>query len=199
VTEPYYQDDKVTLWLGDCREVTDWLGADVLVTDPPYGMAYDSSWVKGRKRPIANDASTDARDDALALWGDRPALVFGTWRVARPVGTRQVLIWDKTDGVGPGMGDLSSAFGTSHEEVYLLGEWRKRATRRGSVIRSSGAMGNPNGLVAQSDHPTQKPVALMEWLDRAVPTRRHRRPLRRVRLHPHRRAEPRPEGDRRRA
>ena len=28
--QPYYADDLVTLWLGDCREVTAWLDADVL-------------------------------------------------------------------------------------------------------------------------------------------------------------------------
>lgn len=136
----------------------------------PEWMGYESGWVKDRpSRAIANDETTYVRDAALAAWGNRPAVVFGTWRRARPDGTRQVLVWDKTDGVGPGMGDLNAAFGTSHEEAYLLGEWRKRAARRGSVIRTSCAMGNPNGLVARTGHPTPKPVALMETLIECAP------------------------------
>lgn len=34
---PYYEADGIILWHGDCRDVTAWLAADVLVTDPPYG------------------------------------------------------------------------------------------------------------------------------------------------------------------
>ena len=167
--KPYYEDEWVTLYHGDCLQITDWLDGDVLVTDPPYGMAFDSGRVAGRSRPIANDTTTATRDAALALWGARPWLMFGTWRQPRPEGTAQVLVWDKTDGVGPGMGDLTSAFGTSHEDIYLGGKWPKQVARRGSVIRTSYAMGNPNGLVATTGHPTPKPVDLMEVLLAGAP------------------------------
>ena len=85
---PYYQDDSVTLYHGDCLEITEWLDADVLVTDPPYGMSYRSGQRAESHAPIAGDRDTRARDAALALWGARPAAIFGTWRVTRPDGVQ---------------------------------------------------------------------------------------------------------------
>lgn len=159
MTAPYYQDDHVTLYHGDCLEVTEWLTADVLVTDPPYGMAYVSHSSRYQPTdPIAGDGDITLRDNVLARWGDRPALVFGTWRVTRPASTRQLVVWDKGD--SPGMGDLSIPWGPSHEEVYVLGA--------GFTGRRSGSVMRVRTLPAQSgqrpDHPTPKPISLMEGL-----------------------------------
>lgn len=160
MSEPYYRDDHVTLYHGDCRDLIAWVNADVLVTDPPYGMVFRSSWTT-EKRPIEGDNDAAIRDCALGMWGtERPWLMFGTWRIPRPANTRHVLIWDKA-GAGPGMGDLNAQFGTSHEEIYLGGAWPKRTTRRGSVIRSAGS---PASLTAKIGHPTPKPEALMALL-----------------------------------
>lgn len=160
----YYQDELVTLHHGDCREVAEWLDADVLVTDPPYGMAYVSNFSKyGATAPIAGDADPALRDDVLAMWGDRPALVFGTWRVPRPTTSRHLLVWDK--GESPGMGNLALPWGPSHEEVYVLGDGF-RGARGPSVLRV-------RTLASQSekrpDHPTPKPVSLIEQLIEKCP------------------------------
>lgn len=165
----FYQDDRVTLYNGDCREDTAWLTADVLITDPPYGMSYKSGYRDDKR--VAGDGDVSVRDDMLAMWGpDKPAIVFGTWRAPRPAGTKSVGVWDKTDAMGPGMGDLTLPFGSSHEEFYVLGKWSDRAgKRRGSVIRTSTMMGGSAGVVAESGHPTAKPVSLMELILMAVP------------------------------
>ena len=165
---PYYADESVTLYLGDCREVTAWLEADVLVTDPPYGMAYESNMNRDRRnvkvgRAVTADKTTDARDAALAAWGDRPALVFGTWRVTRPAATKALLVWHKR-GAG-GMGDLSIPWLPTHEEVYVLGN--------GFVGKRSDAVLSVPPLMSgdsrRPDHPTPKPVGLMERLIEKCP------------------------------
>jgi site-specific DNA-methyltransferase (adenine-specific) len=155
--KPYFDDGLVTLYHGDALEVSEWLSADVLVTDPPYGMAYESGWVKDRpSQAIRGDADTSARDDALSAWGSKPAIVFGTWRVEKPANVKQTGIWDKGD--DPGMGDLSLPWGSSFEEFYILGSGFV-GKRGGAVIRV-----NKPPVSNRPNHPTPKPVALMEML-----------------------------------
>jgi site-specific DNA-methyltransferase (adenine-specific) len=155
--KPYFQNDLVTLYHGDALEVTEWLPCDVLITDPPYGMSYSSNRVKGREsQVIRNDATVEVRNLALELWGKKPALVFGTWRVERPADTKNLLVWSKGD--DPGMGDLSIPWGLSHEEIYVLGSGFV-GKRESSVIKA-----NKPPIATRPDHPTPKPIGLMEKL-----------------------------------
>jgi DNA modification methylase len=153
--EPYYSDDLVTLYLGDCRIITEWLAADVLVCDPPYGVAYDSGKPSTIRRSISGDEDTALRDWILEQWGDRPALVFGTWRIPRPAGTRARLVWDTKGALG--MGDLSLPWKPSDQEIYVLGGGF--AGRRTSNVISCAPVQSmaKNGRL----HPHEKPVALL--------------------------------------
>lgn len=174
--KPYYQDDAVTLYLGDCLEVTEWLEADVLVTDPPYGIAGAlSASYKGHKpaggflpvhdRAVTWDATLEARDAALALWGDKPAAVFASPKRmdAPPFAPRQVpLIWDKGELVG--MGDLTFPWRVNYELIYVRGAFAGRRTST-AVLRYNLS----NKAARREGHPTPKPLGLMTELVTKAP------------------------------
>src|SRR5699024_12545048 len=97
---PYYQDAHVTLDHVDCLELTEWLEADVLVTDPPYGIGWSKGdWAKsntpGANVGIQNDDTTGARDKALQQWGAQPAIVFGSLQAKYPKNWDRMLVFEK--------------------------------------------------------------------------------------------------------
>jgi DNA modification methylase len=146
--KPYYEQDGITIYHGDCLDVMP-VAADVLVTDPPYGVGYSCGWAnRFRDVGIANDGDTVARDTVIAMWAGRPALVFGSWKQPKPALTSAVLIWDKGT---VGMGDLSIPWFPCTEEIYVIGSGFV-GTRTSAVMRIVGR---------NTHHPTEKPEALM--------------------------------------
>ena len=159
-----------TLYLGDCLEILPVLPTvDAVITDPPYGMAYQSGhatkslWIAGTC--IAGDKDTILRDFVLDWWhmvsgvSRGPCLMFGTWKIKRPAPTRTVLIWDK--GGALGMGDLNIPWKPDHEEIYVIGHGWIGSRDCGSVIRHPPVQSMAkNGRT----HPTEKPVGLLQKL-----------------------------------
>jgi len=167
MSKPYYQDDYVTLYLGDCLQVEEWLGADVLVTDPPYGISYtpNKGGYKGKgsqtrlPKIIAGDGDTDIRDTVIELWGSRPAIVFGSWRMPRPAQTKHRLIWHKK---GQAPGPANAPFMLQDEEIYIWGDgFVSTSPPMRSVITTTEAR---SVEVAKIGHPTPKPLRLMGLL-----------------------------------
>lgn len=169
--KPYWSDGTCSLYLGDCREVTEWLAADVLVTDPPYGGAWEPGTLSmAHGKGIAGDRDTVVRDEALAAWAPRAAVVFGDLDFPRPAHVKQTLIYGKP----PDSGVMASfaGFRRDIEGIYLTGPWPRGYGGRSAFLRTGARTTGSQqaGLVKRYGHPHAKPVDVMETLIAACPS-----------------------------
>lgn len=168
--KPHYQDELVTLYLGDCLTIPGWASADVLITDPPYGIGGNLTTTTAVQEW---DKTLEVRDAALAMFLsggargselDRPYAMFASpRRLDGALPFRQMpLIWDKGEGVG--MGDTRFPWRPSYELIYVSGSgWAGH--RSSSVLRVPLA----SNAATKAGHPTPKPVGLMRMLIEKAP------------------------------
>lgn len=151
--KPYYEDESVTLYLGDCREVLPELErSDLLLTDPPYGIAatwkggfsgkhrWGKAGVDAGVRNVWDAAPPDADLVALALSAAEHAIIWGGNYFTLPP-SRGWLVWNKP------------------ERNFTLAEAELAWTSRDMVIRVADLPRSEPGR----EHPTQKPLSLMRW------------------------------------
>lgn len=161
---PYYSADGITIYHGDCREIIPQLPrADLLCTDPPYGIGADRNERGGKRHGKAKAPSKDygvgdwdsaspprwmieqaiAHADHAIVWGgnhlaiDRPA---SCW-----------LVWDKDNGDN-GYADCELAWTTLPQAVRMIRHrWMGMLQERGGIDKEPRF------------HPTQKPLRVMRW------------------------------------
>jgi len=137
--------------------------ADMIHTDPPYGMSFQSNMRTKSKKfdELEND------DKILAGWVT-PAIgvsegwvfVWTTWKVleqwlpvVREFGKMtNLVVWAKGGG---GIGDLKGTFATDHEMAMVFNRGAEICGKRIGSVWSFG-----KDAAASYMHPTQKPVAL---------------------------------------
>jgi len=154
--KPYYEHGGITIYHGSALSVLPLVSADVIVTDPPYGVDYNSGWDNALPG-IDGDEDTSLRDFVLTFWGERPAVVFGSWKRNRPAHVKALLTWDK--GPASGMGDLSMPWKPNTEEIYIIGGGF--VGRRDSSVLSYRSPLTWNSVPMGRQHPHEKPVDLM--------------------------------------
>lgn len=145
--KPYYQDDAVTLYLGDNREILPLLGKfDLLLTDPPYGIG---KLMKGGKNTghWGSLASGNEWDMEIPEMGGMiekaaKAIVWGGNYFPLPP-ARCVLAWRKLNAV-PTQADFELAWTNLDKPAKMF------ASASGGAMQRHG-------------HPTQKPEELITW------------------------------------
>lgn len=156
--KPYYQDEWVTIYLGDCREILPELPkVDLVLADPPYGI-YDprikytrtNKWKEMYKNDEPFNPTFLLPLGNLILWG-------ANCYASRLPDSKTWLAWIKTytDGRKGQGGDVDFAWtncvGRSRSFYYLWAGYYR------------------DGEVGRYLHPTQKPEALIEWCLSLVP------------------------------
>jgi hypothetical protein len=142
----YYEHAGITIYHGDCREILPSIHADVVVTDPPYGLG--DRWSGGtwftrgvyEKDKCAWDVEPPAATVTAIVALGLPTVLWGGNYFALPP-SRCWLVWHKNNAV-PTMADAELA-------------WTNLDRPAKAFSRSCGC--------ENRQHPTQKPLALMRW------------------------------------
>jgi len=153
---PYYDDGEGrVIFCGDCRELLPGVGkVDLVLTDPPYGIAFDAS----KNHPnakftqiIAGDKVGEMINPAVYIIG-RKNIVWGASCLAHLLPPQPAWIgWDKSTRPVPG-----------HRSAEFDMAWTD-CIRRSVMFRFMWS-----GAFRESErdyhvHPTQKPLSLMKW------------------------------------
>lgn len=145
---------NATLYLGDCREILPTLpNCDLILTDPPYGIGASSSVGKYgvKKWGGENDKKWDEETPSqwlilLMLEKAKNHIIFGGNYFNLPP-SRNFMVWDK------GAGFKNRTFA---ECEFAWCSWDANAK---VLTRDPLAARDYDG----KEHPTQKPVPVMEW------------------------------------
>jgi DNA modification methylase len=155
--KPYYQDDAVTIYHGDCREILPELPRhDLLLTDPPYGL--NKSWGKskgwqgkcgkGRLWNGTPEWDQEAAELSFLSFAGNCIVWGGNYFSCLPP-EKGWLIWDKQAAMIQAQAELAWTNFVSTVRIFRLSPL--------------GVFGNGGLNGEMKTHPTQKPIALMRW------------------------------------
>ena len=159
----------IQLYNGDCLELMKNIpdgSVDLVLTDPPYGMDFQSHFRKEMYSKIGNDKVLDWLekyvDECFRILKDNTAVYFFcSWHnvdifkqaIEKKFKIKNILIWEKNN---TSMGDLKGSYAPKYEMIIFAHKGRKllNGFRYADVIKAN--------RTGNKLHPTEKPVDLLE-------------------------------------
>lgn len=135
--------DGVTVYCGDCREILPLLPkADAVITDPPYGIGIAANPVRQRHAKMDWDDSIPAADLLDLVRSAAPLQIIWGGNYFDLPPSQHFLVWDKVQPENFSLAMVEQAWSNMAKPAKLF---------RRHVVSFS------------KEHPTQKPLELMEW------------------------------------
>ena len=159
----------IELWQGDCLELMKNIpdgSVDLVLTDPPYGMAFKSNYRKEKYNEIQNDKSLEWLERYISecyrvLKNNSAIYCFCSWHnvdvfkqtIEKKFKIKNILIWEKNN---TSMGDLKASYAPKYEMIIFAHKGRKllNGFRYADIIKAN--------RTGNKLHPTEKPVDLLE-------------------------------------
>lgn len=142
------------LYLGDCRAIVPDLNWSAVVSDPPFGMAFQSNYRAKKHAKIQNDDTDEHLLFTCGLPASHSKYVFSRWdNIPRLPKPNSLITWVKNNW---SMGDLDHEHARQTEvALFYRGDSHFFPTGRPSDVVHCSRTGN-------NYHPTEKPVSLMQ-------------------------------------
>ena len=157
----------------DCLEGMQFIpdkSVDMILTDPPYGMSFQSNRRKVKYNTIQNDDCLNWLENFILLCYDKLKdnthfYCFCSWHnvdkfkteIQKKFKLKNIIIWEKNNA---GMGDLKGQYAPKYEMCIFAQKGRREiiGRRDADIIKFT----RTNDKL----HPTQKPVELIDFLIR---------------------------------
>ena len=171
---PYYKDDFCTIYNGDCNIIMPLIEqVDLILTDPPYGIDFQSNWPVGlKKEKIKNDGLDDylkmlpnmlenfkniLKDGGCCCCccggGGTPSLAYLWIEANNYLDVENVCVWDK------GFVGMGWRYRFQWESVLIATKGDRKIWNGGN--NSSNILRFNKIIPQDGDHPTPKPIELM--------------------------------------
>ena len=154
-------------WQEGIKQVFD-KSVDLVVTDPPYGMAYRSNRRAVKHKSIQNDTDLfwlgDWCNELKRVCKPEAHLyIFCSWhnvdefkkQIGKYFNIKNILVWEKNN---HGSGDLLGDYAPKYELILFCSNGSKKLNggRDSNVLKAA--------KTANENHPTEKPVNLIRYL-----------------------------------